>query len=139
MPNIWRPGRVRDTKIGTDFSNEMLLNIAKFQGYIQLSPFQSYYGIINRGGGEVKLHLFSFRLGLIRLPQLPIENYKSFHGSRDEEIFYGREWGIPPRFNFWLFCLHQRFIIKIIITSHFPFLSCSWWIYLSKSIKWWLT
>ena len=31
--NIWRLGRVRDTKFGTDFSNEMLLNAAKCQGY----------------------------------------------------------------------------------------------------------
>ena len=31
--NIWRLGRVRDTKFRTDFSNEMLLNAAKCQGY----------------------------------------------------------------------------------------------------------
>ena len=29
----WRLGRVRDTKFGTNFSNKMLLNAAKLQGY----------------------------------------------------------------------------------------------------------
>ena len=33
LPNIWRLGRVMDTKFGKDVSNEMLLNTAKFQGY----------------------------------------------------------------------------------------------------------
>ena len=32
--NIWRLGRVRNTKFGTIVSNKMLLNAAKFQGYI---------------------------------------------------------------------------------------------------------
>ena len=32
LPNIWKLGRVRDTKLGTDVSNEMLLNAAKCQG-----------------------------------------------------------------------------------------------------------
>ena len=31
--NIWRLWRVRDMKVGTDTSNEMLLNVAKCQGY----------------------------------------------------------------------------------------------------------
>ena len=31
--NIWRLGRVMDTKFGTNVSNRMLLNAAKFQGY----------------------------------------------------------------------------------------------------------
>ena len=34
LPNIWRLGQVRDTKLGTDVSNKMLLNAAKCQGYI---------------------------------------------------------------------------------------------------------
>ena len=34
LPNIWRLGRVRDTKFGTDVPIEMLLNAAKCQGYI---------------------------------------------------------------------------------------------------------
>ena len=33
LPNIWRLGRVMDTKFGTNVSNRMLLNTAKFQGY----------------------------------------------------------------------------------------------------------
>ena len=33
LPNIWRLEWVRDTKFGTDLSNEMLLNATKCQGY----------------------------------------------------------------------------------------------------------
>ena len=33
LPNIWRSKRVRDTKFGTNVYNEMLLNVAKCQGY----------------------------------------------------------------------------------------------------------
>ena len=33
LPDIWRLGRVRDTKFSTDVSNKMLLNAAKCQGY----------------------------------------------------------------------------------------------------------
>ena len=33
LPNIWRLGWIRDTKFGTNISNEMLLNAAKCQGY----------------------------------------------------------------------------------------------------------
>ena len=33
FPNIWRLGGVLDTKFGTNVSNRMLLNAAKFQGY----------------------------------------------------------------------------------------------------------
>ena len=33
LPNIWRLGPLRDTKFETNFSNEMLLNVAKYQGY----------------------------------------------------------------------------------------------------------
>ena len=32
-PNIWRLGRVMDTKFGMNVSNRMLVNAAKFQGY----------------------------------------------------------------------------------------------------------
>ena len=34
LPNIWRLGGVRDTKFGMTVSNEMLLNVAKWQGCI---------------------------------------------------------------------------------------------------------
>ena len=33
LPDIWRLGRVRDTKFTGNISNEMLLNAAKCQGY----------------------------------------------------------------------------------------------------------
>ena len=33
LPNIWRLGRVTDTKFDTSVSNRMLLKAAKFQGY----------------------------------------------------------------------------------------------------------
>ena len=33
LPNIWRLGRVMDTKFGTNVSNRMLLIAAKCQGY----------------------------------------------------------------------------------------------------------
>ena len=33
LPNIWRLGQVMDTKFGTNVSNKILLNAAKFQGY----------------------------------------------------------------------------------------------------------
>ena len=33
LPNIWRLRWVRDTKFGTNISNEMLVNVAECQGY----------------------------------------------------------------------------------------------------------
>ena len=33
LPDIWRLGQVRDIKFGTDVSNKMFLNAAKYQGY----------------------------------------------------------------------------------------------------------
>ena len=33
LPNIWRLGQVRDTRFGTDVSNEMVINVAKCQSY----------------------------------------------------------------------------------------------------------
>ena len=33
LPNIWRLGRIRDTKFGTNMFNEMLLNATKYRGY----------------------------------------------------------------------------------------------------------
>ena len=33
LPNIWRLGRIRDTKFGTNMFNEMLLNATKYPGY----------------------------------------------------------------------------------------------------------
>ena len=48
LPNIWRLGRVRNTEItefGTNVSNKMLLNAAKYQGY----TFYLFWVIIRRG------------------------------------------------------------------------------------------
>ena len=33
LPNIWKLGRIRNTKLSKSISNDMLLNTAKFQGY----------------------------------------------------------------------------------------------------------
>ena len=33
LPNVGRPGRVRDTTFGMNVCNEMLVNVAKCQGY----------------------------------------------------------------------------------------------------------
>ena len=51
LPNIWRLGRIRDTKFGTDVSNEMLLNAAKYQGY----SFYRFWVIKGRPTWGVKL------------------------------------------------------------------------------------
>ena len=54
FPNIWRLGQVRDTKLCTNFSNQMWVNAAKCQGY----SFYFFWVIKVRptgGGGRVKL------------------------------------------------------------------------------------
>ena len=55
LPNIWRLGRVKNTKFGTNVSNKMLLNAAKCQGY----SFYCFWVIEGkqggRGGGRIKL------------------------------------------------------------------------------------
>ena len=51
LPNIWRLGRVRDPKYGTNVSNELLLCDAKCQGY----RFYRFYVIIAKLTGELKL------------------------------------------------------------------------------------
>ena len=33
LPNIWRMGRIRNTKFGTNVCNKIILNAAKCQGY----------------------------------------------------------------------------------------------------------
>ena len=55
LPNIWRPERVMDTKFGTNISNRILLNAAKFQGY----SFYHFWVIKGKptGGGEGRLVL----------------------------------------------------------------------------------
>ena len=50
LPNIWRLERVRDTKFGTDVSDEMLLNTAKSQVY-NFYSFWVIKGEPTMGGG----------------------------------------------------------------------------------------
>ena len=51
LPIIWRLGRVMDTEFGTNLSNKMLLNAAKFQGY----DFYRFWVIKGKPTGGVKL------------------------------------------------------------------------------------
>ena len=52
LANVWRLGRVMDTKFGTNVSNRMLLNAAKYQGY----SFYRFWVIKGKPtGGRVKL------------------------------------------------------------------------------------
>ena len=67
LPNIWRLGRVRDTKFGTNVSIEMLLNIAKCQGYsfyhfwvIKRYP-PPRLGLSDRKGSRTQNHLLRKR------------------------------------------------------------------------------
>ena len=59
LSNIWRLGRVMDTKFGTNVSNRMLLNAAKCQGY-------SFYSVWGGGRGKITPHTHTHtpRLGL---------------------------------------------------------------------------
>ena len=57
LPNIWRLGRVMNTKFETNVSNAMLLNTANFQGF-QFLPF------LPTGGGGGKIPPDPSRLGL---------------------------------------------------------------------------
>ena len=56
LPNIWILGRVRDTKFGSNVSNEMLLNAAKIS-VLQLLPFFELFRENQQGGGgKITLH-----------------------------------------------------------------------------------
>ena len=52
LPNIWRLEQVMDTKFGTNVSNRMLLNAAKFQGY-SFYRFWVIKGKPTGGGGKI--------------------------------------------------------------------------------------
>ena len=58
LPNIWRLGRVMDTKFGTNVSNRMLLNAAKFQGY-SFYRFWVIKGKPTGGGSKILPHTHS--------------------------------------------------------------------------------
>ena len=54
LPNIWRLGRVKDTKFDTNVSNKMLLNAEKCQSY------SVYHFWVIKGkptGGKITLHI----------------------------------------------------------------------------------
>ena len=53
LPNIWRLGRVMDTKFGTNVSNRMLLTATKFQGY-SFYRFWAIKGKPTWGEGGIK-------------------------------------------------------------------------------------
>ena len=66
LPNIWRLGQVRHTKFGTDVTNEMWLNTAKYPGY-SFHYFRVIKGkpTMKQGGGGLELKLTApLRLGL---------------------------------------------------------------------------
>ena len=54
LPNIWRLGRVMETKFDTSVTNGMLLNDAKFQGYSVYSFWVIKRKPTGRGGWERK-------------------------------------------------------------------------------------
>ena len=58
LPNIWRLGRVRNTKFGVNVSNDKLLNAANYQGY----SFYYFWVIKEKPKGAVKIN--PTRLGL---------------------------------------------------------------------------
>ena len=62
FPHICRVGQNMDTKFGTNVSNKILLNAAKFQGY-SFYRFWVIKGKPNGGGGGVKLQPRPPRLG----------------------------------------------------------------------------
>ena len=60
LHNIWRLGRVKNTKFGTNVSNKILINAAKCQG----CTFYHFWVINRKLTGEVKLTPCPPRLGL---------------------------------------------------------------------------
>ena len=52
LPNVWGQGRIRDTKLGANASNEMLSNVAKCQGH----SFYRFWVIKGKPTEMVKLY-----------------------------------------------------------------------------------
>ena len=52
LPNVWGQGRITDTKLGTNASNEMLSNVAKCQGH----SFYRFWVIKGKPTEMVKLY-----------------------------------------------------------------------------------
>ena len=91
LPNIWRLGRVMDTKFGMNVSNRMLLNAAKFQGY---SSYR-FWVIKGKPTGEgVKLPHPPPRLGC-ELNSLPANIHKPYQQSTMEKCWKRHLRGAP--------------------------------------------
>ena len=65
-PNIWRLGRVRDTKFGINVSNKMLLNAAKCPGY----SFYYFWFIKENPTGGRKIVIIGRYLVLLEIKYL---------------------------------------------------------------------
>ena len=91
LPNIWRLGQVMNTKFGTNVSNKMLLNAAKFQGY---SSYR-FWVIKGKPTGEgVKLPHPPPRLGC-ELNSLPANIHKPYQQSTMEKCWKRHLRGAP--------------------------------------------
>ena len=77
LPNIWRLGQIRDTKVGTNTSNKMLMNTAKCQGY-SIYIFWVVKAKPTGVGWEGGLKLTSPRLGLKRKFIFPMFQHKCY-------------------------------------------------------------
>ena len=78
LPNIWRLGRVRDIKIGTNVSNEMLLHSIKCQGY----SFYRFWVIKEKptGGGKITRVLRILLLTLFHEPHIILSSTNTIYG-----------------------------------------------------------
>ena len=69
LPNIWRLGRIRNTKLGTNVSNTMLLHAAKCQSY----SFYRFWLMKGKPTGGIKLPP----------PKIWVKNENSFQGEKN--------------------------------------------------------
>ena len=76
LPNIWGLGQVRDTKFGTNVSNEKLLNAAKCQGY----SFYCFFEAINpiQDGGTFLSPPTSISPVIFTNVELSSQNFQAF-------------------------------------------------------------
>ena len=84
LPNIWRLEKVRDTKFGTNVSNEMLLNPAKCQGY----SVYRFWVIKGKLTGRKITPTHTPRLGLTWNKRYFSSFLKGFNWSKQEQIFW---------------------------------------------------